>query len=71
MVGGGMMNRNEGRNMFDLSPVDGLNEFVVLENYIPVQDVGNQKKLNNNGSAPDDEGDDLKGGEGKGENGAT
>jgi HK97 family phage portal protein len=45
MVAGGMMNRNEGRNSFDLSPVDGLNEFVVLENYIPVQDVGNQKKL--------------------------
>lgn len=64
MVGGGMMNRNEGRNMFDLSPVDGLNEFVVLENYIPVEDVGNQKKLNGGGS-------DLKGGEGEGENGAT
>jgi HK97 family phage portal protein len=45
MVAGGMMNRNEGRNSFDLSPVDGLNEFVVLENYIPVADVGNQKKL--------------------------
>ncbi len=45
MVAGGMMNRNEGRNSFDLSPVEGLNEFVVLENYIPVQDVGNQKKL--------------------------
>jgi HK97 family phage portal protein len=45
MVGGGMMNRNEGRNAFDLSPVDGLDEFVVLENYIPVSDVGNQKKL--------------------------
>lgn len=45
MVGGGLMNRNEGRNAFDYSPVDGLNEFVVLENYIPVADVGNQKKL--------------------------
>jgi HK97 family phage portal protein len=45
MVAGGMMSRNEGRNKFDLSPVDGLNEFVVLENYIPVADVGNQKKL--------------------------
>lgn len=45
MVGGGMINRNEGRNAFDYSPVDGLNEYVVLENYIPVADVGNQKKL--------------------------
>ena len=45
MVAGGMMNRNEGRNSFVLSHVDGLNEFVVLENYIPVADVGNQKKL--------------------------
>jgi HK97 family phage portal protein len=45
MVGGGMINRNEGRNAFDYSPVDGLNEYVVLENYIPVAEVGNQKKL--------------------------
>jgi HK97 family phage portal protein len=45
MVAGGMINRNEGRNAFDYSPVDGLNEYVVLENYIPVADVGNQKKL--------------------------
>jgi len=48
MVAGGMINRNEGRNKFDMSPVDGLNEYVVLENYIPVADVGNQKKLDNN-----------------------
>lgn len=45
MVGGGLMNRNEGRNMFDMSPVEGLDEFVVLENYIPVSEVGNQNKL--------------------------
>lgn len=45
MVGGGLMNRNEGRNHFGLSPVEGLDEFVVLENYIPVSEVGNQKKL--------------------------
>ena len=45
MVAGGMINRNEGRNAFDYSPVEGLNEYVVLENYIPVADVGNQKKL--------------------------
>lgn len=47
MVGGGMMNRNEGRTEFDLSPVDkaGMNDYVVLENYIPVEKVGDQKKL--------------------------
>ena len=50
MVAGGMINRNEGRNAFDYSPVDGLNEYVVLENYIPVEDVGKQKKLDNNQS---------------------
>jgi HK97 family phage portal protein len=45
MISSGMMNRNEGRNAFDYSPVDGLDEYVVLENFIPVADVGNQKKL--------------------------
>jgi HK97 family phage portal protein len=50
MVGGGLINRNEGRNAFDYSPVDGLNEYVVLENYIPVEDVGKQKKLDNGSS---------------------
>ena len=57
MVASGMLNRNEGRNAFDYSPVNGLNEYVVLENYIPVEDVGNQKK--------------LKGGEKKSENGTN
>jgi HK97 family phage portal protein len=41
----GLMSRNEGRNAFDYSPVDGLNEYSVLENYIPVGDIGNQEKL--------------------------
>lgn len=47
MVGGGMLNRNEGRGEFDYSPVDeaGMNEYNVLENYIPVSKVGDQKKL--------------------------
>jgi HK97 family phage portal protein len=57
MVAGGMLNRNEGRNAFDYSPVEGLNEYVVLENYIPVAEVGNQKK--------------LKGGEKQSENGTN
>ena len=59
MVAGGMLNRNEGRNAFDYSPVDGLNEYVVLENYIPIEDVGKQKKLDNgNGLKGGDETDD-------------
>lgn len=47
MVSGGMLTRNEGRNEFDFAPVDdkGMNEFIVLENYVPVDRVGDQKKL--------------------------
>lgn len=47
MVSGGMLNRNEGRNEFDYSPVDadGMDDYIVLENYIPVSKVGDQKKL--------------------------
>lgn len=47
MVGGGMLNRNEGRCEFDYAPVDadGMNDYIVLENYIPVDKVGEQKKL--------------------------
>lgn len=41
----GIINRNEGRNMFDLSPVEGLNEYALLENYVPVDAIGKQKKL--------------------------
>lgn len=63
MVAGGLMNRNEGRNAFDMSPVEGLNEFIVLENYIPVDKVGEQKKLDGAGAPEPD--DDLEGGEKK------
>lgn len=47
MVSGGMLNRNEGRNEFDYAPVDkeGMNDYIVLENYVPVDRVGDQKKL--------------------------
>lgn len=48
MVSDGAMNRNEERAEFDYSPVDepGMNEYNVLENFIPVSEIGNQKKLN-------------------------
>ena len=62
MVAGGLINRNEGRNAFDYSPVDGLNEYVVLENYIPVEDVGKQKKLEKDADTTESN-EDLKGGD--------
>jgi HK97 family phage portal protein len=51
MVSGGMLNRNEGRTEFGYSPVDnpGMDEYVVLENYIPVAKVGDQNKLKGGG----------------------
>ena len=47
MVAGGMLSRNEGRTEFDYSPADkdGMNDYNVLENYIPVDRLGDQKKL--------------------------
>ncbi len=47
MVGGGMLCRNEGRSEFDYSPVNDeeMNKYFVLENYIPVEKLGDQKKL--------------------------
>ena len=61
MVAGGMLSRNEGRNEFDYSPVDkeGMDDYIVLENYIPVEKVGDQKKLEGGDSG------------GSGENGQT
>lgn len=49
----GSLNRNEQRGYFDLEPKEGLDEYTPLENYIPVADLGNQKKLNKGGD--DDE----------------
>lgn len=47
MVERGMLNKNEGRTEFDYNPVDapGMNEYTVLENFIPVDALGLQKKL--------------------------
>ncbi|MEG0944388.1 MAG: phage portal protein [Angelakisella sp.] len=56
MVGGGMLNRNEGRTEFDYSPVDveGMNDYTVLENYLQVADLNKQKKLIQEGGAKDE-----------------
>lgn len=44
----GWVNGNEARDRLGMSPVDGLDEYKVLENYIPVDQSALQKKISGN-----------------------
>lgn len=47
----GIVTPNEVRDRVGMNQLDGLDQLRILENYIPVDEIGNQKKLKDNGGS--------------------
>ena len=50
------MDRNEWRDWMGLTPDERMSELLALENYIPAEMLGDQKKLNNPGEGGEKDG---------------
>ncbi|UTI42109.1 phage portal protein [Niallia sp. RD1] len=55
MVDRNAMRRNELRNWIGLDPDEEMEELIVLENYVPASQLGDQEKLKGGGNNNDDE----------------